>query len=72
VLAVAVLGGAGAYFADRARDAPTALELQARIDAASAVKAHMAFLISLRGALLPNLRGDSYRLLALGIGVRLQ
>jgi hypothetical protein len=76
---VAVLGGAGVYFPEGGSNAlgfrehgGTALGLQARVDGATAVKAHMAFLVSLRGALLPNLRGDSYRLLALGIGMRFQ
>jgi hypothetical protein len=76
---VAVLGGAGLYIPEGEsnggrflEDGGTALGLQARIDGATAVKGHMAFLLSLRGALLPNLRGDSYRVLALGIGLRLQ
>lgn len=66
---IAVLGGPGIYFAD---GGGAALGLQARVDVASAVKAHATFVVSMRGAYLPNLRGDSYLPVALGVGVRLQ
>jgi hypothetical protein len=66
---VAVLGGAGIYLPN---GGGAALGLQARMDVASAVKARAGFIVSLRGAYLPNLRDDSYLPVALGVGVRFQ
>ena len=47
-------------------------DLWSRLDVATRGLLHVAFVVSARGAVLPNFRGDALGLAAAGIGVRLQ
>ncbi len=47
------------------------LAWQGRLDGALPIIPHVAAVASLRGTLVPDYRGDSLRLLALGVGLRL-
>lgn len=49
-----------------------ALGVQARLDGASPALYHVAAVLSLRGTLVPNYRGDALGLMAFGVGLRLR
>jgi hypothetical protein len=50
---------------------PGAAAVQGRFDAAIPVMHRIALVASLRGTLIPNLEGDTFRLFAAGVGFRL-
>jgi hypothetical protein len=64
-----LLGGPAYYRAD---EGGAALGLQGRLDVATPAMLHVALVVSVRGAVLPNFRGDALGLAAAGLGVRLQ
>jgi hypothetical protein len=64
-----LLGGPAYYRAD---EGGAALGLQGRLDMTTPALLHVALVVSVRGAVLPNFRGDALGLAAAGIGVRLQ
>jgi hypothetical protein len=64
-----VLAGPAYYRAD---EGGAALGLQGRLEVASPAWLHVAVVASVRGAVLPNFRGDALALAAAGFGLRLQ
>jgi hypothetical protein len=66
---VRALAGPAAMHAD---GGGRALGLQARLDGATPTILHVAAVLSVRGTLMPNYRGESLRLLAFGIGLRIR
>ena len=64
-----ILAGAGYYRAD---EGGAALGLQGRLDVATPPLLHVALVASVRGAVLPNFRGDALGLAAVGLGLRLR
>lgn len=64
-----VLAGPGYHRAD---EGGAAFGLQARLDVATAPLLHVALVASVRGAILPNFRGDALGFTAVGLGVRLR
>ena len=59
-----------AYY--RADEGGASLGLQGRVDVATTALLHVALVVSARGAVLSNYRGDALGLAAAAVGVRLQ
>ena len=64
-----LLGGPAYYRAD---EGGAAFGLQGRLDVATPALLRVALVVSVRGTVLPNFRGDALGLAAAGLGVRLQ
>jgi hypothetical protein len=67
--AVRVLAGPAAF---HSQERATALGVQGRADFATPSDARVAFLAWGQGALVPRLRGESYRMISGGIGLRVR
>ena len=53
-------------------DGRGAFGLQARLDGAAPVTRHFALVVSARGTMVPNYRGDAFQVYSLGFGIRLR
>jgi len=64
---VRVLAGPAVFRSEKTR---TVAGLQGRADVATPALAHLALLLSARGAILPRFQGRRHEMLAFGIGIR--
>lgn len=53
-------------------DGNQAFGLQGRVDGAAPISRHLALVASVRGTMIPNYRGDTFGVYALGVGIRLR